>query len=108
LYSLALQWLHADGSPVAGFESPRPAIEFARLPDDELVKQFYADKSGITVQGNRETHFRYQLGHPQDAGEVDPVSTKALPAGDYTLRVIARDFSGNAALRGRDVAVRVF
>ena len=108
LYSLGLQWLHADGTPLAGDESPRTVIEFARLPGDELVKQFYADKSGITVQGNSETHFRYQVGHPQDKTEVDPVSTAALPAGDYVLRVIAKDFSGNVALRGRDVPVRIF
>jgi len=108
LYSLGVQWLHADGSPVAGFERPRTAIEFARLPGDELVKAIYADKSGITVQGNSETHFRYQVGHPLDKSAADPVSTAALPAGDYILRVVAKDFSGNEALRGRDVAVRVF
>ena len=107
LYSLGVQWLHADGTPLAGFEQARTAIEFARLPDDELVKQFYADKSGITVQGNAETHFRYQVGHPQDKASADPVSTASLPAGDYLLRVVAKDFSGNVALRGRDVAVRV-
>jgi sugar lactone lactonase YvrE len=108
LYSLAVQWLRADGTPLAGFDQPRMAIEFARLPGDEFVKAFYADRSGITVQGNSETHFRYQVGHPQDKGAADPVSTAALPAGDYILRVVAKDFSGNAALRGRDVAVRVF
>ena len=97
LYSLGLQWLHADGTPLAGDESPRTVIEFARLPGDELVKQFYADKSGITVQGSSETHFRY----------LAPVSTTAMPAGDYVLRVIAKDFSGNVALRGRDMPVRI-
>ena len=108
LYSLAVRWLRADGTPLAGFEQPRTAIEFARLPGDELVKQFYADKSGITVQGNSETHFRYQVGHPHDQGATDAVSTAALPAGDYILRIVAKDFSGNEALRGRDVAVRIF
>jgi hypothetical protein len=108
LYSLGVQWLHADGTPLAGFEQARTAIEFARLPGDEFVKTFYADKSGITVQGNSETHFRYQVGHPQDKGVADPVSTASLPAGDYILRVVAKDFSGNEARRGRDVAVRVF
>ena len=107
LYSLGVQWLRADGTPLAGFERSRTAIEFARLPGDEFVKQFYADKSGITVQGNAETHFLYQVGHPLDKASADPVSTASLPAGDYILRVIAKDFSGNEALRGRDVAVRI-
>ena len=98
LYSLGYQWLRADGTPVAGFERPRTAIEFARLPGDEFVKQVYADDSGITVQGSRETHFRYRV----DAAAA------GLPAGDYTLRVVAKDYAGNAAQRGRDVAVRVF
>ena len=108
LYSLAVQWLRADGTPLAGFEQPRTAIEFARLPGDEFVKGFYAARSGITVQGNAETHFLYQVGHPQDKGVADPVSTTSLPAGDYILRVVAKDFSGNEALRGRDLAVRIF
>ncbi len=100
LYSLGYQWLHADGTPVAGFEQPRTAIEFARLPGDERVKDFYADNSGITVQGSSETHFRYRVGRVE--GDAP------LPAGDYTLRVVAKDFSGNEATRGRDVSVRIF
>ena len=109
LYALGYQWLHADGTPVAGFEQARTAIEFARLPGDELVKDFYADKSGITVQGNSETHFRYRIGRtPGQPGTQAPFSTAALAPGDYTLRIVARDFSGNEATRGRDVAVRVF
>jgi hypothetical protein len=108
LYSLALQWLSADGTPLAGFEQPRTAIEFARLPGDEFVKDFYAARSGITVQGSAETHFVYRVGHPQDNGVADPVSTTALPPGDYILRVVAKDFSGNEALRGRDLPVRIF
>ena len=110
LYSLAFQWLHADGTPVAGFEQPRQVIEFARLPDDSLVKTVYADKSGITVQGSAETHFRYSVGPPRearpDAGSL--CATTALPGGDYLLRIVAKDFSGNEATRGRDLAVRVF
>ena len=100
LYSLGVQWLRADGTPVPGFEQPRTAIEFARLPGDERVKDFYADNSGITVQGSSETHFRYRVGHAE--GDAP------LPPGDYTLRVVAKDFSGNEATRGRDVSVRIF
>jgi hypothetical protein len=110
LYSLAFQWLHADGAPVAGFEQPRLVIEFARLPGDDQVKAVYADKSGITVQGNAETHFRYAIGVPAGASAGTPTvsSTAALPAGDYLLRIVAKDFSGNEAAHGRDAAVRIF
>ena len=51
------------------------------------------------MQGNSETHFRYRVGHAE--GDA------ALPAGDYTLRIVAKDFSGNEATRGRDLAVRI-
>ena len=101
LYSLAFQRLHADAMPVAGFEPPRPAIEFARLPGADQVKTVYSDKSGITVQGSAETHFRYSI-----AGGL--AATTALPAGDYLLRMVAKDFPGNAATRGRDLSVRVY
>jgi sugar lactone lactonase YvrE len=99
LYSLAFQWLHEDATPVAGFEQAHPVIEFARLPDDDQVKTVYADKSGITVQGNAETHFRYS---------ITQAATTALPPGDYLLRIVAKDFSGNEATRGRDLNVRIF
>ena len=109
LYSLGYQWLHPDGTPLAGFEQPRVAIEFARLPGDEAIKEAYADKSGITVQGNAETHFRYRVGSTPRIGPVagGAWSTADLAPGDYTLRIVAKDFSGNEALRGRDVAIRI-
>jgi sugar lactone lactonase YvrE len=101
LYSLAFQWLHVDGTPVAGYEPPRPVIEFSRLPDDDRVKTVYADRSGITVQGNAETHFRYAI-------PASLCATTTLAPGDYVLRIVAKDFSGNEATGGRDVAVRLF
>jgi hypothetical protein len=109
LYSLGYRWLRVDGTPVPGFEQPRIAIEFARLPGDEVVKDYYADRSGITVQGSSETHFRYRVGRAAgDAGGPPPFSTAELAPGDYVLRVVAKDFSGNEATAGRDVPVRVF
>ena len=109
LYSLGYQWLHPDGTPLAGFEQPRTAIEFARLPGDEAIKEAYADKSGITVQGSAETHFRYRVGSTPRTGPVagGAWSTAGLAPGDYTLRIVTKDFSGNEALRGRDVAIRI-
>jgi sugar lactone lactonase YvrE len=109
IYSLGYQWLSADGTPVAGFEQPRTSIEFATLPHDSLVKAAYAADSGITVLGSAETHFRYQIASAGQSGPlaVGPWSTSALVPGDYTLRIVAKDYSGNEAMRGRDLAVRV-
>lgn len=109
LYSLGYQWLGPGGRPVAGFDEPHTAIEFSTLPQDSLVKAVYAPDSGITVLGNAETHFRYRIASAPRSGPValGPWSTRALEPGDYTLRIVARDFSGNEAMRGRDLAVRV-
>ena len=110
LYSLGYQWLQADGTPLPGFEQAREAIRFDTLPlDTSLVQQAYADASGITVQGSAQTHFRYRVSSAERTGPVasGAWSTAALAPGDYTLRIFARDFSGNEATRGRDLAVRV-
>lgn len=109
LYSLGYQWLNTDGTPLAGFEQPHTAIEFAVLPNDALVKSAYAADSGISVHGSAETHFRYRVASTPRSGPVamGPWWTSALAPGDYTLRIVARDFSGNEAKRGRDLAVRV-
>jgi len=110
VYSLGYRLLHADGSAVPGFEQPREAMRFDRLPlAPDAVKQAYADASGIGLQTSAGTHFRYRLA---SAPRVGPVaagawSAQALEPGDYTLRIVARDWSGNEATRGRDVAIRV-
>lgn len=99
LYSLGYQWLGSDGQPVAGFVQPPLALEFAGLPSDpQAAQQTYADQSGVSVQGNAATHFRYLLS-PM-AGPGGP-----LPPGDYTLRLIARDQAGNQAQQGSDLAI---
>jgi len=88
-YALQFQLLDAAGQPLAGFEKPREAIRFDRLPPDEdAVERLYMPGSGITVQGSAATRFVYRLG-----------ALPALPSGRYTLRVIASDFSGNKAQR---------
>jgi len=99
LYSLGYQWLRSDGQAVAGGVLPPPAIEFARLSSNPLAaEQTYADHSGVSVQSRAATRFRYVLSPAAGAGEP-------LPAGDYTLRLIARDYAGNQATQGRDLAI---
>ena len=109
IYSLGYQLLHADGTPVAGFETPRIAIRFDGLPDDTEIKRAFADDSGISVQGQAQTHFRYVVSSVLRTGPVafGAWSTTDLAAGDYTLRIVAKDWSGNEATRGRDLAIRV-
>jgi DNA-binding beta-propeller fold protein YncE len=110
LYKLGYRLLRADGSPAPGFEEPRIGIEFDRMPPNrEAVKIAYADESGITVYGSKTTRFLYEatniLRHGRAARST--WNTSDLPAGDYTLRIIAADFNGNEATEGRDVAIRI-
>ena len=108
LYSLGYQLLKGDTTPAPGFAAPRVNIVFNRLPADEnAAKLAYASESGITVYGSKTTRFLYELtntvrdGHAR-AGVWD---TSELEKGDYVLRIVAADFSGNQTQR--DVLVSV-
>jgi sugar lactone lactonase YvrE len=108
LYKLGYQILKADGTPAPGFEEPRINILFNRLPADrDATKVAYADESGITVYGSKTTRFLYEVTNTVRDGQVarGAWDTSQLPKGDYVLRIIAADFSGNEALKGRDVLV---
>jgi hypothetical protein len=108
LYKLGYQVLKADGTPAPGFEQPRINILFNRLPDDrEATKVAYADESGITVYGSKTTRFLYEVTNTVRDGQVarGVWDTSQLPKGDYMLRIIAADFSGNEAHEGRDILV---
>ena len=110
LYKLGYQLLHADGSPAPGFEQPRVQIEFDRLPPDrEAPKIVYADESGITVYGSKETRFLYEVTNHVRSGRAERGTwdTSTLPPGDYTLRILAADFAGNEAAENRDVPIRI-
>lgn len=108
LYSLGYQVLLPNGQPAPGFEQPRMTQTFDHMPvDDEAVKLIYAPSSGITVHGAAATRFRYVVTNSALGGQVSIGRwlTRDLPAGDYILRIHAQDFSGNKALRGRDLAL---
>ena len=110
LYKLGYQILKSDGTPVPGFEEPRINILFNRLPPDrEATKVAYAAESGITVYGSATTRFLYEVTNTvrdgrAAAGVWDPTP---LPKGDYILRIIAADYSGNEANEGRDVLITI-
>jgi hypothetical protein len=81
-------------------------IEFNRMPaDPEAVKVAYAPGSGITVHGSAQTHFKYVVSNTVRDGQLttDLWQPDELPAGDYTLRITAVDYMGNAASDGRDL-----
>ncbi len=108
LHAVGYQVLRADGTPAPGFEQPRVDIVFNRMPaDDEATKVAYAPGSGITVHGNAVTHFKYVVTNVVRDGHLATSlwQVSALPAGDYTLRIVASDYSGNLALTGRDLAL---
>lgn len=110
LYKLGYQVLRSDGTPVPGFEEPRVNLLFNRLPGDrEATKVAYADESGITVYGSKTTRFLYEVTNTVRDGRVarGVWDTSQLPKGDYVLRIIAADFSGNEAQAGRDVLMTV-
>jgi len=110
LYKLGYQLLQADGSPVAGFESPRITQVYDRLPrEHEAVKLVYADSSGITVYGSKATRFAYAVNNTLQGGVALPGSWQVdgLAPGDYVLRIYAADYGGQVALEGRDLAITV-
>jgi hypothetical protein len=110
LFKLGYQVLKPDGTPALGFEEPRVNILFNRLPGNrEATKVAYADESGITVYGSKTTRFLYEVTNTVRDGHVarGVWDTTQLPKGDYVLRIIAADFSGNEAQQGRDVPIRV-
>jgi sugar lactone lactonase YvrE len=110
LYKLGYQVLNAEGMPAPGFNEPRINILFNRLPGDrEATKVAYADESGITVYGSKSTRFLYEVTNTVKDGRAAPGvwDTAQLPKGDYVLRIIAADYSGNEAQAGRDILVRI-
>ena len=110
LYSLGYQILKPDGTPAPGFEQPRINLMFNRLPADRDAPRIaYAEQSGITVYGSAMTRFLYNVTNTvRDTRAATGVwDTTQLPNGDYILRIIAADYSGNEARANRDVLLTV-
>ncbi|KAF1712700.1 gluconolaconase [Pseudoxanthomonas kalamensis DSM 18571] len=108
LYAAGYQLLDANGAAAPGYASPRMSIVFDRMPaDPDAVMLAYAPDSGITVHGSASTRFRYVLSNTVHNGEVAAGYWRPgeLPPGEYTLRIVARDYSGNEAQAGRDVGL---
>lgn len=110
LYRLGYQVLNRDGTPAPGFESPKETILFDRLgPDPDAPHVVYEGGSGIPYYGSRRTRFLYVVTNTLRGGIASRGhwDTSALPPGDYILRVLAADISGNEATANRDLPVTV-
>lgn len=110
IYKLGYQLLRADGTPVPGYEQPVITQLYDRLPRNrQAVKLAYAQASGITVYGSASTRFVYALNNKLINGNATPGTWRVadLAPGDYTLRILAADYAGNVATRGRDLALTV-
>jgi hypothetical protein len=110
LYKIGYQLLNADGETIPGMEQPLITQQYDRLPRNrEAVKLAYAASSGITVHGAAETRFVYAINNTLRGGKLTPGAWKvgALGPGNYILRISAEDYAGNAATRGRDLAITV-
>jgi len=109
LYRLGYQVLDAQGVPIAGFEQPLETIRFDRHPDADAARIVYASGSGIPVYGSRRTRFLYVVTSTlRDGVATDGVlDTTTFAPGDYTLRILAADISGNEAIRNRDLAITI-
>jgi len=110
IYKLGYQLLTADGAPVAGYGQPIITQVYDRLPrNSDMVRLLYAGSSGITVYGSKATRFIYALTNRMIDGQATPGSwhVAALAPGDYVLRILAADYAGNVATRGRDLPITV-
>ena len=104
------QVLKPDGTPAPGFAEPRINLVFNRLPADSAApKMTYAEQSGITVYGSATTRFLYEVSNTVRDGRAARGAWDAneLTNGDYILRIIAADYSGNEAQEGRDLLITV-
>ena len=110
LYRAGYQILIVDGTPAPGFEQARINIQFNRLPPDRnSAKIAYADQSGITVYGSASTRFLYEVTNIVRDGraEAETWDASELKPGNYILRIIAADYSGNDAQENRDVLITI-
>jgi hypothetical protein len=110
LYALGWQVFDAAGRPLPGFEQPRMTLEFNRMPPQgDAVLHAYGPDSGITVHGSAVTRFQYLVTNTVRDGRLarGGWDVSALPAGDYRVRISARDWHGNQAREGRELLLRL-
>jgi DNA-binding beta-propeller fold protein YncE len=110
LYRLGYRILDGQGQPMPGYGGDGETLRFDRQPESaDAARIVYAGGSGIPAYGNRSTRFLYLVTSRLRDGVASDGTFDAstLPPGDYTLRVLAADISGNEAFRNRDLAIRI-
>lgn len=110
LYKLGYQIVEREGKPVGGYALPRITIEFNRLPPNrEAAKIAYADSSGILAHGHAGTRFDYVVTNIVRDGIARNESWRPadLAPGDYLIRILAADYAGNQAIKGRDLPITI-
>lgn len=110
LYRLGYHIRHADGTPAPGFERPLETIRFDRMaPESETSGLIYALGSGIPEFGLRRTRFLYIVTNMFKGGIAGTGvwDSDALAPGNYVLRVLAADISGNEAVANRDLPITI-
>lgn len=108
LYRVGYQLIREDGSALSGVEQPLINISFSRMPPgDESVFMVYADGSGVSAYGTP-TKFKYIVTNlVRDGRSIDGIlRTDAIEPGNYLLKVIAEDFTGNRA-QGPSTEIRI-
>jgi sugar lactone lactonase YvrE len=109
LYSLGYQVFQSSSAAAPGFLAPRITILFNRLPaDDNATKVAYAAESGITVYGSKTTRFLYDVTNTIRDGQARTGwwNTSELEKGNYILRIIAADYSGNIAESDVNITIK--
>jgi sugar lactone lactonase YvrE len=110
IYKIGYQMLKEDGEPAPGFETPIVNLIFDRLPaGDKAVFLAYAPGSGVSAYGTP-TKFRYIVTNMVKHGQAREgvLRTSSLDPGDYRIRVLAEDFTGNRASgKGSELAVTI-
>ncbi|MEW6126876.1 MAG: NHL repeat-containing protein [Acidobacteriota bacterium] len=102
LYRVGYQLLTDTRAPVKGFEQPLINIEFNRLPAAmDAVKLAYAEGSGVSAYGTP-TKFKYLVTNRVRDGQAQPgwLRTSLIAPGNYILKIIAEDFTGNRVADG--------
>jgi hypothetical protein len=110
VFELGYQVLTPAGAPAPGFAQPRMTLRFDRLSQQpDAPSLVYGSGSGIPFYGQRRTRFLYIVTNTFRDGQAgaDVWRTSELTPGDYTLRILAVDASGNVATANRDLPVTI-